>query len=739
MLFRIPAVVLFGSLALAQIKLPLEYVDPNIGGIGYLLQPAHPNVQLPHGMVRLVPIVTPGVKDRYLADKVYGYRAGVSMIMPMTGALETDPAKAASVFDHDLEHVTPYSYSVLLEDYDIRVEYTPTETVAYYRFTFPPGKAARVVLSLKKDGEVKVVSPLAIAGGEDPPFGVRGYFHAEFSQPMKGHQTWNPGGVSESLTAQQGNDIGASAVYAPAGQSLRIDVKVGFSHISAEQARRNIQREAPGWFFDGIRDKAKAAWTRELGKIEVRGGSEEQRTIFYSALYRVMGRPSNLVEGLEYFSGADHEAHPSEGRGFYLGGNLWGSYRSLHPLQLLLDPRRQVDFVRSYMNLYEQWGWMLGYGRMSMIGHHMTALTADTWFKGYRDFDLARAYEGLRKNRMEATMIPWRRGPLTALDRHYQEKGYFPALAPGEKESEPQVDGFERRQAVSVTLEAAYDDWCLALLAKELGKHDDYEYFSKRARNYRNVFHPRHGFMAPRSASGEWIEPFDPAWSGGQGGRDYFTEMNSWTYTFHVQQDVPDLIRLMGGREKFSAKLDQLFREQYRGFQEGAKFVFLRYFPDQTGLIGQYGHGNEPSFHIPYLYNYAGEPWKTQRKVREILKVWYRAHPLGFAGDEDDGELSSWYVFSAMGFYPVCPGKPVYDIGSPIFDEVRLRLSNGKVFTVIARGVSATNKYIQSARLNGRPLETPRFEHKDLAGGGTLVLVMGPRPNRAWGSAAAGQ
>ena len=252
---------------------------------------------------------------------------------------------------------------------------------------------------------------------------------------MKDNQTWNAGGVSETTTAQQGNDIGAAAVFAPPEQSLRVDVKVGFSHISAEQARRNIQREAPGWYLTASATRRKRRGRANWARSKSRAAAEEQRTIFYSALYRVMGRPSNLVEGVEYFSGADHKVHPAEGHGFYVGGNLWGSYRSLHPMQLLLDPQRQVDFVRSYMRLYEQWGWMLGYGRMSMIGHHMTALAADTWFKGYRDFDLAKAYEGLRKNRMEATMVPWRRGPRTALDRHYQEKGYFPALAPGEKES----------------------------------------------------------------------------------------------------------------------------------------------------------------------------------------------------------------------------------------------------------------------------------------------------------------
>ncbi len=706
--------------AVAGAKEPVDYVDPNIGGIGYLLAPALPNVQLPHGLARLAPITPIGVKDRYLADQVLGFRAGASLVMPFTGTLAAEPPQYASLYDHDQETATPYYYSALLEDSGVRVEYTVTHSVAYYRFTFPAKTNPGVLFRAVNNGQVTVLEPKAVEGAEDLPRSAgRMYFHAEFSLPF-------------SNSAQH------SPVHWVGGFSDRVlDVKIGFSYTSPEQANRNIAREIPDWDFERVKNEARAIWNRELSKIEIRGGDEEQRTIFYTALYRVMGRPTNLVEGDRYYSGADQKVHLAGGRGFYSINNLWGSYRSLLPLQLLLDPARQIDLVRSYIQVYQQSGWMQGYARPGMIGQHQTALIADLYAKGYRDFDVAKAYEGLRKNRMESTLLPWRRGPLTPLDRAYQELGFVPALAPGEKETVAEVDGFERRQSVSLTLEAAYDDWCMAQLARALGKNEDTELFSRRARNYEKVFDTRIGFMRPKSADGRWIEPFDPAWSGAQGGRDYFTEMNSWIYTWHVQQDVPGLIRLMGGREKFVARLDQLFREQYLGYQEGQKFVFLRQFPDQTGLIGQYAQGNEPSLHIPYLYNYAGQPWKTQRKIRQILKVWYHAAPLGYAGDEDDGELSSWYVLSAMGFYPVCPGRPVYDIGTPLFDEVKLHLAGGKIFTVTANQVSAANKYIQSARLNGRPLEKPWFEHKDLAGGGSLVLEMGSRPNFQWGSAPA--
>jgi predicted alpha-1,2-mannosidase len=312
----------------------------------------------------------------------------------------------------------------------------------------------------------------------------------------------------------------------------------------------------------------------------------------------------------------------------------------------------------------------------------------------------------------------------------YFERGFFPALAYGEEETMPEVTG-ERRQAVSVTIENSYDDWCVAQLAKALGKQADAAYFTKLAHNYENVFNPAIGFMAPKSADGKWVAHFDPKLGGGQGGRDYFTEVDAWIYTFGVQHDVAGLIRLFGSRDAFNAKLDSLFVEQYGA----SKFAFLGQFPDATGLVGLYAQGNEPSFHIPYLYDFSGQPWKTQFRVRQLMDVWYGDGPLGIPGDDDGGETSSWYVLSAMGFYPVCPGSPVYEIGSPIFAKSVIRLDSGKDFTIIADHVSAQNKYIQSAQLNGRPLNKPWFRHSDIADGATLILKMGDKPDTQWGSA----
>ena len=725
-------------------KEPVDYVDPNIGGIGHLLQATAPTVQLPHAMMRIAPVTTFGIKDRYLADKIYGFPGGGVILMPSSGPLETDPEKYASLYDHDLETATPYSYAAILEKYDIEAEYTVSERAAYFRFAFPDNAPARVLFGVRGKAELRAQGSTAVSGYQESG-GGRIYFHAEYSKPCVSSSTWRGMQVSDDRRQRPGQGPGLAANFAPA-KGEWIGVRIGMSYISTEQARKNLTAEIPQWNFNQAKAQARAIWSQALGRIAVKGGTETERAIFYTALYRTMGKPVNRAEGDLYFSPADRQVHPAGGRGFYPGsGGLWGSYRSQHPLQLLLDAGRQVDFVRSYISLFDQSGRMMGTGRTGMIGHHVAALVLDTYAKGYRDFDVGKAYEGLKRNAMEATLMPWRDGPLTSLDRVYLEKGFFPALGKHEKESVKEIDPFERRQAVSVTLEAAYDDWCTAQMAKAANRPAEYAYFMTRARNYEKVFDRRTGFMAPKTADGEWVfeaNEFNPIWAGGQGGRDYYTEMNAWTYTFQVQHDVAGLIDLMGGREKFITKLDTLFTEQYSGYHgdpargspDGRKFFFLAQFPDMTGLIGQYSQGNEPSFHIPYLYNYAGQPWKTQRKAREIMKVWYNAGPLGICGDDDNGEMSSWYVLSAMGFYPMCPGRAVYDIGSPIFEEVKLTLGGGKVFTITARNVSAANKYIQSARLNGKPLGKPWFTHQDMMNGGTLILEMGSRPNTAWGS-----
>ena len=741
---------LFGVLLLASCtststreKSLVDYVDPNIGGIGQLLSSVSPTVAMPYGMMRISPTTTPGINDRYLADKIYGFPAGSISLMPMNGTVNTAPDSYASMYDHDHETATPYYYSTLLEKYDIQVEYTVTSLAAHYRITFPKNAPAHILFNIPQS--TKIDNGTVMSGGGDS--GARGgrgrFFYAEFLQPVSSstsianetNQRTNTGGGNQRLIADFTPD-----------KDGRVEIRIGMSAISLEQAKENLQNEIPEWNFDKTREQGRTTWNDALSYIKVKGGTEEQRTIFYTALYRVYISLSNIVEGDRYYGSFDQKVHDANGRGFYpigAGAAMWGNYRTLEPLHLLLDPQEQEDLIQSFVKLYESTGTMTAINR-GLSGHHIIGVALDAYMKGYRNFDVEKAYEGFKKLRMEETFLPWRNVPQTALDRFYIENGFFPALKVGEKETDPGVHTWERRQAVGVTLEGTYDDWCMAEWARVLGKKEDFEHFKKRAHNYENVFDKRIGFMAPKSADGEWVlseKEYSPIWSGGQGGREYYTEMNGWIYTFHVHQDVAGLIKLFGGREKFIDKLNGLFQAQFEGYSDppepfrgSGKYLFWALMPDQTGLIGQYSQGNEPAFHIPYLYNYAGQPWMTQRRIRDIMKLHFNATPLGYSGDEDNGEQASWYVLSAMGFFPVNPGRPVYDIGSPIFDEVELKMQGGKTFKVTAKNVSAVNKYIQSATINGKPLNKPWFEHKDMVDGGALILEMGPRPNTAWGS-----
>jgi predicted alpha-1,2-mannosidase len=527
---------------------------------------------------------------------------------------------------------------------------------------------------------------------------------------------------------------GVSTVLNYLNNTNQVEVRIGISYINETQAAENLERETAKKTFDDIKNESHLIWSNSLGRIKVDGGTEREKRIFYTSLYRSMERMVNISEYGRYFSGYDKKIHNDEGRPFYVDDWLWDTYRSLHPLMLILNPSQQSDMIQSYIRMYEQSGWMPGfpqfYGEFSaMIGFHSAALVWDTYQKGERNFDVEKAYEGLKKNATQATMVPWRSGAMCSLDSFYVENGFFPALAENEKETEPLVDNFEKRQSVAVTLEHSYDDWCLAQLAKALGKNSDYDYFMRRSQNFRNLFNPANGFFAPKSADGKWIEPFDPQLSGGIGNRMYYTENNAWTWNFSVQHDIPGLIELLGGEEKFVEKVDAIFNEAPR-----SKWKFMGQSPDATGLNGMFVAGNEPSMHIPYLYNYAGTAWKTQRRIREVMDIWFDDRPLGIPGDEDGGGLCSWYVFSAMGFFPVTPGSGEYAIGTPFFEKISLQLPNGKLFNIEALNHSRKNKYIQSASLNGKELTQAFLKHADIINGGDLKFIMGDRPNKSWGA-----
>jgi len=725
----------------SQIKEPVEYVDPNIGGVGHLLQPTLPTVYLPNSMIRLAPLRTPEVLDKYLAPKIYEFPLSITShriaqafaIMPLSGKMTVNRDTTASEFDHDQETATPYYYAVLLENYDIQEEHTVTEHAGYFRFRFTRPEESHIVLRSHKKGSLEVLGTNAVRGYEDDQ-NVRYYFYAEFNKSFDSFGTTLKDAIALGMRKVEGEKISVIVNYTTFVPKT-IEVKFGISYIGLEQAKQNLKKEIPSWEFEDVKNRARSIWNATLGKIKVEGDSEKQRRIFYTALYRSHERMVNISEDGKYFSAFDKKVHDDNGHPFYVDDWLWDTYRSLHSLQLLLDPVKKSDMIRSYIRMYEQNGWMPAFplvrgDHACMIGHHAASLIADAYAKGLRDYDVEKAYEGLKKTLTQATMLPWANGPLTELDSVYFTKGFFPAIAPGQTEWVKEVHRWERRQSVAVTLELSYDAWCLAEFAKALGKDEDCKYFTKLAKNYVNVYNSKTGFMSPKTADGNWIEPFNPKLSGGQGGRDYFAECNSWTYTWSVQHDIQGLIHLMGGRQEFIGRLNQLFNEGL----DTEKFFFLGQFPDATGLNGQFAMGDEPSFHIPFLYNYAGAPWRTQKCVRQLMDVWFDDDPLGICGDEDGGALSSWYLFNAMGFYPVTPGFPVYNIGSPIFEKVTLSLGNGKQFVIHAKEVSAKNKYIQSAVLNGKPLEKPWFEHAEIINGATLELMMGPRPNKSWGS-----
>jgi predicted alpha-1,2-mannosidase len=715
------------------------YVDPNIGGVAPLLTTKNPTVHRPHSMVRVFPVTKPGLNDRYLSDRIYGfalnmpaYRMGhVTELMPTSGRLVLDKNEYASLYDHDLEEVHPWYHKVWLEDSNIEADWTTTERAVIYRFKYNNQDSNKVILRSAKKASLKVTGNNVIQGWEEFEK-VRQFFYAEFSQAFDQSGSFESGKVKQQ-TEISGNGVGLYVGFISLEKPL--EVRIGISYIDENQAHANLNKETSDKNFESIKEDSHQIWMSELGKIQVEGGTDREKRIFYTSLYRANERMVDISEDGRYFSGYDGKIHDDEGRPFFVDDWLWDTYRSLHPLMLILNPLQQADMVESYIRMYQQSGWMPGFPQFygdfpAMIGFHSAELVWDTYQKGVTNFNVEKAYEGLRKNATQATMLPWRSGAMCSLDSFYMKKGWYPALPQDSAETISKVDGFEKRQAVALTLEHSYDDWCLAQLAKALGKNDDYAYFMKRSKNYRNVFNPTTGFMAPKMANGKWITPFDPQLSGGIGSRAYYAENNAWTWNFSVQHDIPDLISLLGGKEAFVKRLDALFNEP----THISKWQFMGQFPDATGLNGMFVTGNEPSFHIPYLYNYAGQPWKTQRRIREIMDMWFDDRPLGIPGDEDGGGLCSWYVFSAMGFYPVTPGSGEYAIGTPFFSSIKIQLPSGETFAIIAKDCSKKNKYIQSATLNGEELNRPFISHSDIANGGELRLSMGDRPNKEWGT-----
>ena len=692
-----------------------QYVDPKIGNVGRLLQPTRPTAQLPNQVMRMHPIRADYIDDqiRSFPLLVVSHRLGeVFAVKPYTGVT----APKAMPYDHDLEVTRPWVYETYLVDDEITVRFTPGKKAGMFRFTFPEGKPKHLQFSQFNRGhfEWNWLDNKTVAATETWHDDVKVFLYGEFN--------------TAGTTGKSQISFGENAPDA-------VELRYAVSFVSAEQAKKNFEKEVgSGVTFEMLEKQGEAAWAKVINQIQVSGGTDAQRRSFYTALYRCYERMVDITEDGAYYSGYDNKVHTGATRPFYVDDWSWDTYLAHHPLRTILHPQQEEDMLQSYVNMYEQSGWMPTFpvlfgDHACMNGFHSSVTFLDAYRKGLRNFDVEKAYEGMKKNATQGTMLPWRNGPKGPLDDVYRDKGFFPALPKGEKETEPMVHGFEKRQAVAVTLGGAYDDWALGELAGELKKKNDAQTFSKRALNYKNLWQPQAKMFLPKDAQGQWIK-IDPKIDGGMGGREFYDENNGYTYQWQVQHDIAGLRNLFGGAKKMDAALDQLFRE---GLGR-SKYEFWSVFPDATGLVGQYSMGNEPSFHIPYLYNYTGSPWKTQKRIRFLLDVWFKDNIFGIPGDEDGGGMSAFVVFSSLGFYPVTPGLPEYSIGSPLFEKASIQLENGKQFTVLAHNASVVNKYIQSAKFNGQPLLKPVFTHEQLTGGGTLELEMGPKPNKSWGA-----
>jgi len=687
----------------------VEYVDPTIGNVGILLAPTRPTVYLPNSMIRMYPLREDAFDDRIEAFPltISSHRSSeLFSIMPGDGASAP----------YDQEVTTPYYYSTRFSASGVVTEFTTTERCGYFRFTFPRGKAS-LELANRIAGDMRLHDG-NIVEGEEQFNDMKAYVYGIFNKLV-------------TVTAKRIDEKQQLLISTNSGA---LEFRYGISFISTEQAKSNLLHEIPSADFEKVKSAGKARWNSTLGRITVEGGTEAQRRVFYTALYRSSERMINVTEDGRYYSGFDHRVH-SDPRPFYVDNWLWDTFRALEPLQTLLNPEMEADKLQSYVRMYRQSGIMPTFATVSgplacMNANDSAAWFADAWFKGVRNFDLATAYEGFRKRSLDNTLLPWRLGPKTPLDDFYAKHGYMPALRPGENETYSEVHPFEKRQPVSVTLGNSFDDWSIAQLARVLNKSDDEKFFLSRAANYRNLFRTDKGLMWPKDDSGRWIEPMDPKFDGGMGGRDYYDENNAYTYTWDVGHDYAGLIQMMGGTQKAEANLDNLFREPLGR----SKYEFQGKFPDSTGMVGQFSMGNEPSFAIPYIYDRLGAPWKTQARIRMLLNAFFTDTLQGIPGDEDGGGMSAFVVLSMMGFYPVTPTIPIYDIASPVFTKTTIHLSNGKEFVILAQKSSPVNKYVQTIVLNGKQLDRIWFHHSDISQGAVLELGMGDTPNTTLGA-----
>lgn len=711
----------------------VDYVNPYIGNISHLLVPTFPTIQLPNSLMRIYPTRGDYTSERLegLPVVVTNHRERSAFRISVTQGTELKPIISTS---WDQERVTPYSYYVQIADNTIDVSLAVSHQSAIYDFEFSNLDQPATVILCSDNGKMNAQGSHA-EGYQQLSSSMRIFFSGEFSVKPIECGVLRDGDIQSGQARAEGRQASVAFRF-PAG-TRKVSLRYGISLIGETQASHNLAREQKGFNRLAVEKKGRKVWNETLGHIQVKGGSEDQKTVFYTSYYRTFERPVCLSEDGRYFSAFDGKIHNDDGVPFYTDDWIWDTYRAAHPLRALIFPAVEENIISSYLLMAEQMGtkWMPTFPEMTgdtrrMNSNHGVAMVADALYKGLQ-VDADRAFEYCRRGIEEKTLAPWCGNPAGWIDDFYKQHGYIPALNEGEKETDPNVHGFEKRQPVAVTLGTSYDEWCLSRIAQWRGDEENRQKYLRLSYNYRNVWNAETRFFHPKDKDGRFLPNFDYRFGGGLSAREAYDENKGWTYRWDVQHNLADLARMMGGREQMVANLDQTFAE---GMGRG-KREFYNQLPDQTGNIGQFTMANEPSLHIPYIYNYAGAPWKTQKRIRQCLGTWFRNDVMGVPGDEDGGGLTSFVVFSSMGFYPVTPGFPIYNIGSPLFTDVQVSLPSGKTFRIVAKDCSDTNKYIQSAKLNGKPLDKPWFTHDDIKKGGTLVLEMGSRPNKSWGSA----
>ena len=707
-----------------------EYVNPFIGTD--FTGNTYPGAQAPFGMVQLSPdnglpgwdrisgyfypdSTIAGFSHTHLSGTGAGDLYDISFMPVTLPYKEADaPLGIHSLFSHDEETASAGYYQVRLKDYDINVELTATERCGIQRYTFPEADAA-IFLNLRKamnwdftnDTRIEVVDSVTIQGYRFSDGWARDqhiYFRTRFSKPFASVQ------LDTAAVIKDGKRIGSSAIarfdfHTSAGEQILVTTAI--SGVSMEGAARNLAAEAPADDFDKYLAVTRKNWNEQLSKVEIKSNDIDEKVKFYTALYHSMLAPTIYSDMDGAYYGPDKQVHQADGWTNYSTFSLWDTYRAAHPLYTYIEPQRVNDMVKSFLAFSEQNGrlpvWNF-YGSETdmMIGYHAVPVIVDAYLKGIGDFDPKKALAACVAT---ANIDEYRGIGL------YKKYGYVPYDVTDHYNSE--------NWSLSKTLEYAYDDYCIARMAEKLGERQIADEFDKRSRNYKNVYNSQTTFMQPRNNKGSFIENFSPD--------DYtphICESNGWQYFWSVQQDVDGLISLVGGKERFAQKLDSMFT--YNPSADEDLPIF------STGMIGQYAHGNEPSHHVIYLFNAIGQPWKTQKYAAEVMHELYKNTPAGLCGNEDCGQMSAWYVFSAMGFYPVDPISGKYEIGTPMYPEMKMHLANGKIFTILAPAVSKENIYIQSVKLDGKPYDKSYITHEQIMNGSIFEFEMGNKPGKVW-------